>query len=156
MADIAERLGVHANTARFHLDALVAAGAVERTRGLRTGPGRPPVVYAPRPGMDPTGPMNYRLLAEILTGHLAATAADPAETTTDAGRTWGASLAPSPPPFREVTECDAVGRLIDLLDGLGFAPEPQPVERATRIGLRHCPFLELCGHHRCGTRYPGP
>ncbi|WP_405145763.1 helix-turn-helix domain-containing protein [Sphaerisporangium sp. NBC_01403] len=143
VADIAERLDVHPNTVRFHLDALLASGAVERTAGERAGPGRPPVVYVPRPGMDRGGPRNYLLLAEILAGHLAATAADPAQAAIDAGRTWGAFLAQSPPPVQEVTETQAVGRLVELLDGLGFAPEPQPAERPTRIGLRHCPFLEL-------------
>src|SRR5262245_9730886 len=46
---IAERSGLHPNTARFHLDALVAAGLATRDRGPRPsravggpgGPGRP-------------------------------------------------------------------------------------------------------------------
>ncbi|WP_157869537.1 helix-turn-helix domain-containing protein, partial [Streptomyces hirsutus] len=31
VSEVAERVGVHANTARFHLDSLVTHGAVERT-----------------------------------------------------------------------------------------------------------------------------
>nr|WP_279340711.1 helix-turn-helix domain-containing protein [Sphaerisporangium perillae] len=165
VTEVAERLDIHPNTVRFHLDALLAAGAVERGSGERAGPGRPPVVYAARPGMDPAGPRNYRLLAEILTGHLAATAPDPAKAATDAGRAWGAFLAPPPVPFQEVTEEQAVGGLVTLLDGLGFRPEtrsgepphagrprsdshvsagqPRLAGGTTHIGLRHCPFLEL-------------
>ena len=51
-AEIAERTGIHVNTARFHLDALVSDGTVSQELEQSAGPGRPRAVYAVRPGMD--------------------------------------------------------------------------------------------------------
>ena len=42
---IAEAVGIHQNTARFHLDALTAAGLVERHIEHREVPGRPKVLF---------------------------------------------------------------------------------------------------------------
>jgi predicted ArsR family transcriptional regulator len=41
-----------------------------------------------------------------------------------------------------VTDDQASGQLIALLDDLGFAPDGDS-SRGGRIGLRHCPFLDL-------------
>jgi predicted ArsR family transcriptional regulator len=41
IAEIAEELAVHPNTARFHLEALVKTGQVEAVEADRTKPGRP-------------------------------------------------------------------------------------------------------------------
>ena len=43
--EIAERLGVHANTVRFHLETLVANGQVEHLTADRGSPGRPARLY---------------------------------------------------------------------------------------------------------------
>ncbi len=139
IAQIAERLGMHPNTVRFHLDALAAAGRVERAHASPAGPGRPALVFQARRGMDPTGPRNYRLLAQMLASGLAADA-DPATRAIEVGRAWGRHLVDPPDRSHGRNEHQAVGRLMALLDDLGFAPE-QP--SAGRIGLRHCPFLEL-------------
>ena len=42
-------------------------------------------------------------------------------------------------------------RLVDHLDGLGFAPGAARPRRA-RIGLRHCPFLEVVQTLRTTSR----
>src|ERR1700745_4225562 len=42
---IAEVLGVHPNTVRFHLDSLVGDGQVEHVEPDRKGPGRPPLMF---------------------------------------------------------------------------------------------------------------
>ncbi|WP_207928732.1 helix-turn-helix domain-containing protein [Actinomadura sp. 6K520] len=139
VTDVAERLGVHANTARFHLDALAADGAVERTVEQPSGPGRPRTVYAARPGMDRGGARGYRLLAQILLSRLAADGAEGRENAAQAGREWGRFLVDRPPPFQRLTEEEAAGRLTALLDDLDFAPKPS----GDVIRLRHCPFLEL-------------
>ena len=47
---IADELGdVHINTVRFHLDALVDAGRIERVVGEISGPGRPADCVPPQP-----------------------------------------------------------------------------------------------------------
>lgn len=144
VADVARRLGIHPNTARFHLDALVAGGAAVRVLEPPSGRGRPRTVYHPRPGMDRGGVRSYRLLAQILLSQLSSAGPDAEEAAARAGRLWGGFLAERPAPSQHLTAGEAAGRLTALLAGLGFAPDPgtdAPVPAVIR--LRHCPFLEL-------------
>jgi len=143
VAEAAERIGVHPNTVRFHLEALAGEGLVERHVLEPSGPGRPRTVYAPTQGMDRGGTRGYRLLAQMLLSRIAATGADARSTAMEAGRAWGRSLVEPPPPSRRPTAEDSAGRLVELLDGLGFAPDPEGGRVPSRIRLRHCPFLEL-------------
>lgn len=144
---IADQLGVHPNTVRFHLDALTDAGRVERLLGEITGPGRPPIVYRAHRGMDRNGPSNYRLLATMLTSHLAASTHDPARTAAQLGRTWGPSLVEAPQHRGASTKTEALTRAIGVLADLGFEPEPHSGARTKQIRLRHCPFLDLVDDH---------
>jgi predicted ArsR family transcriptional regulator len=159
VAEVSEQVGVHANTARFHLEALVDEGVVDRVADAPSGRGRPRISYRARPGLARGGTRRYRLLAEILLSHLAADN-EPAGSAAKAGRAWGAHLVTRPRPGHAVDAGEAVERLTTMLDELDFAPEPvtdqlgsdrQPVPG--RIRLRHCPFLELAEPHRdlvCG------
>ena len=64
--EVAPRMGLHPNTARFHLEALVEAGLAVRKTEDRETPGRPRIGY--RAAADgPGGRRRYRLLAEMLT-----------------------------------------------------------------------------------------
>ncbi|OZM76718.1 metalloregulator ArsR/SmtB family transcription factor [Pseudonocardia sp. MH-G8] len=145
IAEIADHLQVHPNTVRFHLDALTGTGQVERADTAPAGPGRPPLVFRARPGMDATGPRNYRLLAGVLAGGIAA-GPDPAAVAVEAGRRWGAQLA-EPQRTRTAASPDGgVAWLVALLGDLGFAPEWPMPEGTEQIGLRHCPFLEVAGN----------
>lgn len=145
VAQIADRMAVHPNTVRFHLDALSETGQVERVRTETRRRGRPALRYRTVPGMDPAGPRDYRLLAGMLVAALAAEPDAPARGKT-AGREWGKRLALAAPAERGVPP---VQRLIELLDDAGFAPE-STVDDDTpdEIGLRNCPFLELAQDHR--------
>ncbi|MEU6259698.1 helix-turn-helix domain-containing protein [Streptomyces sp. NPDC047043] len=143
VTETAERIGVHPNTVRFHLDALVGEGLVEPHVQEPSGPGRPRTVYAPRPGMDRGGVRGYQLLAQMLLSRLAATGSEARSAAMEAGRAWGRFLVESPPPPQQSTPEESAARLVALLDELGFAPEPQGGPVSTRIRLRHCPFLEL-------------
>ncbi|WP_255450293.1 metalloregulator ArsR/SmtB family transcription factor [Skermania sp. ID1734] len=135
--ELAERLDLHPNTVRFHLDALVRNEQAERVELPRSGPGRPPLMFRARAGMDPAGPRNYRLLANVLTASLAAEP-DVAARATEAGKNWGRHLLPE--PTRPATPKQAVGSLVEVLERLGFAPE---LDAEANIQLRHCPFLEM-------------
>ncbi len=142
IAELTEQFGVHVNTVRFHLEALIRTGQVEQVAVAPSGPGRPPLMFRVRPGMDPTGPRRYRLLAAVLATGLA----DGPEATarlTRAGQLWGAALAGESEPAAGVGEQEVVERLVALLAELGFAPEWEPGAEGERIVLRHCPFLEL-------------
>ena len=151
VSEIANQLGVHPNTVRFHLEALEGDGIVERVPDTPSGPGRPRVGYRARPGLARGGARRYRVLAEILLSHLSATSDDPATAATAAGRAWGAHLVPRPAPSRR-SHPRRRGQPAD-----GDAPRPglraRTRRRATtaqpdRIRLRHCPFLELAEPHR--------
>ncbi|MFD4194262.1 helix-turn-helix transcriptional regulator [Amycolatopsis thermoflava] len=150
VARIAEQVGIHPNTARFHLDALVDAGIVERIMGTPSGPGRPRAVYLPRPGRARGDERRYRMLAEILLGYVTSTTTEPAPAATEMGRAWGAHLIDRPVPSQTITRAGATDRLVAMLDDLGFAPEAVPRDGGVpdRVLLRHCPFLELAERHR--------
>lgn len=140
---IAEELGVHPNTVRFHLESLVADRQVEQVEHGRKGPGRPPLMFAAIRQMDRGGTRQYRLLAEILTMALAADQ-DPRTKAMAAGRAWGRNLeSSSQPPAGAASAEDAVDHLVEVLDDLGFAPELRTSDGEQLVGLRHCPFLEL-------------
>lgn len=142
IVDIARRLHVHPNTVRFHLQVLTDSGQVEPVEAARTGPGRPPLMFRAHRRMDPSGPRNYRLLAEALVTSLSADP-DPADRAIEAGRAWGSRLIDVPPEERGRGDDQAITQLIDLLDNLGFAPEQRSAGGERQIGLRHCPFLDL-------------
>jgi predicted ArsR family transcriptional regulator len=148
IVDIASRIGVHPNTVRFHLRSLVGDGRVEQVKDVRGAPGRPAFMFRAHVGMDPTGPRNYGLLAGALAG-LLAVAPDPGGRATKAGRTLGHRLVGSDADAdvgAVMTDEQAAGRLVALLDDLGFAPERDPAHVGP-IGLRHCPFLDLVPEH---------
>lgn len=137
IADIASRLRMHPNTVRFHLQALVERGQVEQRIAHRRTPGRPAQLFQIAPGMDPTGPRHYRLLAQVLADSLGS-APNPRKRAIEAGRAWGRRQAGA---SAGVTDKEPLARLVALLDDVGFAPELRAGD--THIGLRHCPFLEL-------------
>lgn len=153
VAAIAAQVGIHLNTARFHLANLEADGMIERLPGDVSGPGRPPLVYQARRGQALGEVRRYRMLAEILLSHLSASGdASAAEA---AGNVWGAHLVDRPAPYHQVDNNEAITRLTSLLAELDFAPEAVPSiagagpdETPEFIRLRHCPFLELADHHR--------
>jgi predicted ArsR family transcriptional regulator len=143
VVEIARRLDVHPNTVRFHLDTLLENGQVEHVAPEIHRPGRPPVLFRAVRAMDPTGPRDYRVLAEILTRALVSAVHDDAPTVRamEAGRAWGRQLEPPTPDADDLGGAD-VGELLSLLDHLGFAPELRADDPA-QVELRSCPFLEL-------------
>ena len=154
IAAIADVLGVHPNTVRFHLDSLVGDGQVERVEPGRKGPGRPPMMFQAVRQMDRGGTRHYRLLAEILIIALAAEK-DPCAKALAAGRAWGRRLdarLESLPGDAKSSE-EAIDHLVAVLDELGFAPERRGTAGEQQVGLRHCPFLELA-EYRTGVVCP--
>lgn len=148
VGEIADRVGLHANTVRFHLDALVEAGVADRTSEERELPGRPRTLYLARPDAARAGKRSYRLLAEILTSFVAAETPQPAQAAVRAGQAWGRYLADRPAPFRRVDAAAATEQLVETLDEIGFAPEAVTTGRRRQILLHHCPFRETAEEHR--------
>ena len=147
IVDLAQQLRLHPNTVRFHLRALAESGRVEQVEPSRTSPGRPPLMFRAHLGMDPAGPRNYQLLAEVLATRLGADkqATDKA---IEAGRTWGESLAAvTPMPTEATSDARATDYLVGILEDLGFSPQRRSRAGRVQIALRHCPFLELVPEH---------
>ncbi len=140
--DVATQVGLHPNTARFHLDGLVEQGLVGRTNEEREVPGRPRALYSATAGTPHAGRRNYRLLAQILASYLAAHVKQPEKAALSAGEEWGRFLTERPAPFRHADASAATRQLTATLDDIGFAPESRTVGRRREILLRHCPFRE--------------
>lgn len=146
--DVAEQVGLHPNTARFHLDGLVDAGLAERRTEDRTQPGRPRTVYVVTATDVPAGQRSYRLLAEMLTSLVADTLPEPANAAQTAGEAWGRYLAERPAPSQRVDAAEGVRRLSTVLADAGFAPDTVDDSDRPVIPLRHCPFREVAEQHQ--------
>lgn len=125
---LADRVGLHPNTVRWHLGVLADAGLVQALPEHRRGRGRPSVVYRLTGEGVAHDRDEYRLLATMLTGVLAAER-DGAARAYEAGVRWGRHLRAAEPD----------GDVAELLDRQGFAAE----EHGDRIEMRRCPFYAL-------------
>jgi predicted ArsR family transcriptional regulator len=142
--EIAQRAGLHPNTARFHLEALVEEGLATRAAQERDTPGRPRMGYraAARSGAR----RQYRLLSVMLASLIAGTMPEPSAAAEEAGGEWGAYFAERPPPYQRPSLADAVTRLAGIMRETGFDPQVvpgPPGDARYRLELRQCPFLEV-------------
>jgi predicted ArsR family transcriptional regulator len=147
--EVAQRMSLHPNTARFHLEALAEAGLAARETEERETPGRPRIGY--RAVADgPGGRRRYRLLAEMLTSMIAGTMPEPGSAAEEAGRQWGAYLAEQPLPYQQPSAAEAIAKLTGIMEDLGFAPQAEAGDggRQFRLCLRQCPFREVAERHR--------
>ena len=132
LAQLREATGLHENTLRGHLDALVTTGGASRIRSRSGGRGRPAWAYLAR---EP----EYAALALALASGLDAGRArtlDPAAVR--GGRAWGERLR---------TQLGAVDdgreRVLMALAHTGFAPEAD----GDTVTLHACPLLEAARAH---------
>jgi predicted ArsR family transcriptional regulator len=146
--DIADQAGLHPNTARFHLDALVDAGLAARAPKERTTPGRPSMAYRAVAGGETMGRRRYRLLAEMLTSLIAGMLPKPGEAAEEAGREWGRYLTEPPPPYQRLDAGEAIERLTATMAEIGFAPEAVTDGTQYQLRLRQCPFREVAENHQ--------
>jgi predicted ArsR family transcriptional regulator len=146
--DVARRVGLHPNTARFHLDALVDSGLAMRESRRRDTPGRPRLAYWAAPGSTPAGRRRYRLLAEMLASMVAEMVPEPGEAAAAAGREWGHYLTGQPLPFRRISPQEAVEELTAVLANIGFGTETVASGGGYRLLLHQCPFREVAERHR--------
>ena len=144
--EVAERVGLHVNTARVHLNVLAEAGLVA-SETLRTrARGRPRIAYRPTVEVGDEGSRRYRLLAEILTALVARFGPGAAELE-EIGEAWGRYFVEAPPSAR-LSEEEAVAKVVELLAEVGFEPRLDRDRRGKKILMRPCPFLELARSHQ--------
>lgn len=143
---LAKSLGLHVNTVRVHLGVLAEAGLVAAETLPRQGRGRPRLAYRAVGEPHDDGGRRYRLLAEILTTLVARDGGAAGAQLEEIGEAWGGHLVDSPPPGAELTDAEALDRMLALLAEVGFQPELE-TGRRRRILMRPCPFLELARRH---------
>jgi len=150
-AEAGEAVGLHRNTARTHLDMLVRAGLVTRRLEERTVPGRPRILYevtrATHDERDIPTDGGYRQLARLLADQLTEVP-DARSEAIRAGRRWATTVERRPIPNRALTPPEAVQVVVELLDDLGFEPEPAPSADPERILLHNCPFADVARDNR--------
>jgi len=155
--EVGELVGLHRNSARAHLDALVSIGLARRVIEQRTTRGRPRVLFAratplrSSPGASSSqSDLSYLDLAQLLAGQLSEME-DAAATAVRAGRRWAAAVDSSPLNSSQLTTSQAMQTITGLFQKLGF--DPELVANEGRILLHHCPFLEVAKEARpvvCG------
>ena len=148
LAALVRVTGLHPNTVREHLHALVRRGLVRRIDGRPQGRGRPAYLYE----HAERGHGEYARLAVVLADALALSSSDPTGHAAAVGVEWGRSLARER-RTRNGTAGAARDEVIGELDDLGFAPRPGADDSEVR--LTRCPLLEaahrapevVCGIH---------
>ncbi len=150
--------GLHGNTIREHLDALLEAGLVQREKSVPSGRGRPSWRYRAVESPDPTSDAaQYADLAAALARHVARTSPDPQADALAIGADWGRDLArrswpdettPSSAPSSstESSPISARRRVVGLLERLHFDPDPD--QQTEVIRLRRCPLLAAAHQER--------
>jgi predicted ArsR family transcriptional regulator len=148
----ARAAGLHENTVRNHLDALVDAGLATRSSAPPSGRGRPAWLYQATQA-DPEAASEYAGLAAALASAIHHRSTNPVQDAVVAGHTWGHDLARARPAPARGSATAARRGVVKLLADLGFAPEADA--RATKVRLTRCPLLEaaqrypdvVCGVH---------
>lgn len=136
--ELADRLDIHPNTARWHLGALAGEGHVSSAPLPRPGRGRPRILYRAERAGEPGTRDEYRLLATVLSATLAARP-DGAAACEHAGREWGRYLVPRRLPLAPASDARARAAVTALLADQGFAPEAE----GETVRMRRCPFHDL-------------
>ncbi|WP_409483953.1 helix-turn-helix domain-containing protein [Arsenicicoccus dermatophilus] len=159
---LADALGLHVTTVRFHLDQLEQAGVLESQPERRERPGRPRKVYRRATDTTPVSATAYVILADVLSATLAdggrsgPDVAARAEAADRAGAAWVQAHGQAVEPADTSSGADTSGsipvrRLVDTLARWGYPPETVTVEGdlATRCQatLTYCPMIEAARRH---------
>ena len=131
---ISEAVGLHPNTVRGHLDALLASGRITRVPDQRSTRGRPHWLYSG------TASASIRELARALDSELDRASAP------DVARLAAATWAEAGPDVGPVDSLEAaVDQTTRVLTDFGFEAVRNPV--GDEITLRACPYASLVHEH---------
>lgn len=132
--DVAEAVGLHPNTVRGHLDALLASGRISRAPDQRSTRGRPHWLYSA------AASATIRDLARALDAELDSASAP------DVARLAAATWAEAGPAVQPAATIDAaVDSATQALTDFGFDAVRNPV--GDEITLRACPYASLVDEH---------
>ena len=144
---LAERVGLHVNTVRWHLGILVDADLVHEQASPAGARGRPRHAYQIVPGALDGQPGGFRLLAEVLAEALEHSHDDVGAAVEEAGRVRGKTLVRPRPDGEQIDVEGATDEVVSLLDVFGFQPRLQREPGGQRIAMRPCPFGETAIKH---------
>jgi predicted ArsR family transcriptional regulator len=132
VAELTAEFGFNHNAIRQHLDKLLDAGLVLETTESTGGRGRPRLLYRVDPsaeqrwaGIGPYERLSILLTEIIRTG----------ETPLEIGRRAAAQYAIAASP-----SADSIAGVVDVMAGLGFAPELRGRGDDVDVVLQSCPF----------------
>ena len=139
-AQVGQSAGLHHNTAREHLEALVELGLVERHRTQPHGRGRPSWGFQASHIKTEHDPRvrEYAGLASALAAFLARSSPNSPDDALVAGRLWGEAISDT---RSAATPAAARREVVDALADLGFAPQAN--QRVTSVALTRCPLLDV-------------
>jgi predicted ArsR family transcriptional regulator len=143
--EVADTLGLHANTVRPHLERMREVGLLAVHSDNRGSVGRPQNRYALAPDAPSLGlePPAFPVLARMLTD-LAAAAGAAADLSAEAGAEEGRVLGEVHGRRPRTTCVDAVTA---MLAELGFDPAVVHDDGLATIAFTHCPYAELAAAH---------
>lgn len=147
VADVAQALNMHVNTARGHLDELVEKNAVFSTTTTAHGRGRPSLVYKLRVPDNRVVAKEYLTLISVIAEHLAGDNPEQAKLLAKRiGKDWAYRMIEE--GFSAETFEKAVASLGKHCQEMGFDPiithEKQQTEQV-QLCLRSCPFVNKDG-----------
>lgn len=143
LAALAQSTGLHVNTVREHLDALLDAGLVRRESAPAAGRGRPAWLYRPVPRLG-GAVAEYSGLASALASAIHRTSSDPHADAVRAGEDWGHALAEAKGrPGQNAV--DRRGRTTEVFHDMGF--EPTADAEHVEVRLTRCPLLDAATKH---------
>jgi predicted ArsR family transcriptional regulator len=134
---LAEQVGLHVNTVRWHLRVLAEAGLVAEASTGSGARGRPRHGYRIVAGALHDRPGGFRLLADALAEAL--TRGGGVATIEAVGRERGRLLVAEEAP---ASPAKAVAAVVGLLEQFGFQPLLRRTRQGRRIDMRPCPFGE--------------
>nr|WP_175558311.1 helix-turn-helix domain-containing protein [Tessaracoccus bendigoensis] len=132
--DVAEELGLHKNSARFHLDALVESGFARREVGATGSQGRPPLVFTATSEAPTIGNLHLTELVQVLISSFVEPARDAFPLSEQAGRSWGSAVA-----SQEEEPDPDLGGLAVHLGERGFGTTHEDGE----LSFTRCPFRTM-------------
>jgi predicted ArsR family transcriptional regulator len=144
-AEVAETLGLHANTVRPHLERMREVGLLDVHSDNRGSVGRPQNRYAlaadaPSLGLEPPAfPVLARMLNEV-----AAAAGAAADLSAEAGADQGRAMAEA---YGTRPRAGCVEAVTAMLAELGFDPAVVHDDGLATIAFTHCPYAELAAAH---------
>lgn len=140
---IADALGRHVTTVRFHLEQLETAGLVHRETNVPPRRGRPRLLYALTVAPDQEENSRDRLIG-VLADALAGGESDLGRSRAlDAGKKWARTIISEMDDVEDGSHPARRTMLLKVLDRLGF----QPSSEDSTIQLLACPFRDAARAH---------